>query len=331
MENKNVLIIYHKEDNDGLFSAAIIVNYFIHSYNIPRNNITTIGVDYDDLSNISDMQTNDWKDKYDYFIMTDISFNMNKKMVQLKNDFGNKFFWFDHHAPIIKESFRLKFNDIQGERDTNNSAILLAYKYFYDPLGEKTFNGKAPELFRILSAYDSWTYEREGYSQEYVMAVNKAVTYTYNLDLDKCIDVCYKVLYTDVITNLDIASFYTIGSGLINYDKSVYKNLINYYGDFSWKLIDDNGNERKLCVLFYQAPTGSYVFESAKDKIDSGVIFKRLRNGNWVISLYNVRNEDEFHCGEYCKKKYKGGGHKGAAGCQVTEAKFKKMLKSKTI
>ena len=31
------------------------------------------------------------------------------------------------------------------------------------------------------------------------------------------------------------------------------------------------------------------------------------------------------------KKEYNGGGHVGAAGCQITEAKFKRMLKTKTI
>lgn len=330
MEDK-ILVIYHKEDNDGLFSAAIVINYFIHELKCNKQNIIPLGVDYDDLTNMSDCQIFDWKLQYKYLVMTDVCFNDTKKMVKLKQDFGSRFIWIDHHAPVIKESFKLKFDDVEGERNTEYSALLNAYKFCYDPINVNRIEGKIPELLRILSAYDSWSYEREGYTQEYVMAVNKAVTYTYNLDLDKCIDVCYKILYTDIIGIKDIGAFYTLGSGLINYDKSLYKNLVNYYGDFSWKLIDDNGNERKLCVLFYQAPTGSYVFESVKDKIDSGAIFKRLRNGNWVISLYNVRNEDEFHCGEYCKKKYKGGGHKGAAGCQVTEAKFKKMLKSKTI
>ena len=73
------------------------------------------------------------------------------------------------------------------------------------------------------------------------------------------------------------------------------------------------------------------MFESCKDYSDNGIIFKRNQDTTWTISLYNTNNEDEFHCGEYLKKKYKGGGHKGAAGCTISEKKFLKILKNKRI
>ena len=78
----------------------------------------------------------------------------------------------------------------------------------------------------------------------------------------------------------------------------------------------------------------SYSFntDAIKDGVvKNGIIFKRMSDGKWGISLYNTNLDDTFHCGEYLKKNYKGGGHVGAAGCQVTEAKFKRMLKTKTI
>ena len=49
------------------------------------------------------------------------------------------------------------------------------------------------------------------------------------------------------------------------------------------------------------------------------------------MSLYNTKDEDEFHCGKYCKEHYKGGGHKGAAGCQITQKQMLKILKTKEI
>ena len=103
-------------------------------------------------------------------------------MVELKKMFGSNFCWIDHHAPVIKESFKLKFDDVSGERNTFKSALLNAYKYYYDPFDIDYNEGKCPEILRILSAYDSWSYEREGYTLDYVMAVNKAVTYTFNED-----------------------------------------------------------------------------------------------------------------------------------------------------
>ena len=29
-QEKKLLLVYHKEDNDGVFSAALIVNYFLN-------------------------------------------------------------------------------------------------------------------------------------------------------------------------------------------------------------------------------------------------------------------------------------------------------------
>ena len=127
--------------------------------------------------------------------MTDISFNDVKYMKKLWKEFGSEFIWCDHHAPIIKSSFELKFDDVSGIRDTNRSAILCAYKYLYDPFDDDYNHKKVPELLRILSAWDSWTYDKEGYDFEFVRRVNKAVTYKYNLELSKI-----KELVSDLIT-----------------------------------------------------------------------------------------------------------------------------------
>ena len=324
------LIVYHKEDNDGLFSMAIVYNYFVHEIKCDKDKISLLGVDYNDLNSISDEDIKSWKESFDYIVMTDICFNNNKRMIELKNMFEDRFVWIDHHAPVINESYRLKFDDINGERNTLRSALLNTYKYYYDQFDISYNDKKVPEILRILSAYDSWSYEREGYTIDYVMAVNKAVTHTFKLNPQKVIDFVYKVIYTDTIDEKDILSFYVLGNSFIEYDKANYKSLIDYYGDFSF-VIDKGDIKEPICVLFYQAPTGSYVFESCKDRVNHGVVFKRLPTGNWVLSLYNTKNDIDFHCGEFCKTKYNGGGHKGAAGAQLTEAQFKKILKSKIL
>lgn len=328
MMNKH-LIIYHKEDNDGLFSMGIVYNYLVHTLNITPE---LFGASYNDLSKITDDEINVWKNTYNGIIMVDISFDA-KRMKELYKNFENNFIWIDHHAPIIKESYNLKFDLCQGVRQTDRSALLLTYKYFYDPLDEKYNNKEVSELLRILSAYDSWSYENEGYTLDYVMAINKAVTYTYGLDVNKCIDICYKILYENVVNTKDIKDFYNIGLTLIDYDKSLYKNLIQNNGDFDWvvEYPKNEFNNRSACVLFTQGPTNSTIFESCKNTVDNGIIFKRNPDTTWTISLYNTKNEDEFHCGEYLKKKYKGGGHKGAAGCTITEKQFTKILKEKRI
>ena len=330
LNESRYLIVYHKEDNDGLFSMAIVYNYFVHEIKCDKDKISLLGADYNDLNSISDEDIKSWKESFDYIVMTDICFNNNKRMIELKNMFEDRFVWIDHHAPVINESYRLKFDDINGERNTLRSALLNAYKYYYDQFDISYNDKKVPEILRILSAYDSWSYEREGYTIDYVMAVNKAITHTFKLNPQKVIDFVYKVIYTDTIDEKDILSFYVLGNSFIEYDKANYKSLIDYYGDFSF-VIDKGDIKEPICVLFYQAPTGTYVFESCKDRVNHGAVFKRLPTGNWVLSLYNTKNDIDFHCGEFCKTKYNGGGHKGAAGAQLTEAQFKKILKTKTL
>ena len=74
------------------------------------------------------------------------------------------------------------------------------------------------------------------------------------------------------------------------------------------------------------------VFVSVKDKFTNGIVFKNQKDGTWAVSLYNTNGDDNsFHCGEYMKKTYGGGGHEGAAGAQISESQFIKILKTKTL
>ena len=52
MRDKRFLIIYHKEDNDGLFSMAIIYNYLIHELHVDMKNIDLFGADFNDMKRI---------------------------------------------------------------------------------------------------------------------------------------------------------------------------------------------------------------------------------------------------------------------------------------
>ena len=52
------------------------------------------------------------------------------------------------------------------------------------------------------------------------------------------------------------------------------------------------------------------------------MIFKHNPSGEWTISLYNIYEDDWFHCGEYLKRIFGGGGHVGAAGATLSENEF---------
>ena len=71
MKNK-YLIIYHKEDNDGVFSGALAYNY-VKEY-LGKTDIVLFGTEYNELNKLwTSGEVYNWE--YDNIIMTDISFN----------------------------------------------------------------------------------------------------------------------------------------------------------------------------------------------------------------------------------------------------------------
>ena len=344
-EQKKYLIIYHKEDNDGVFSAAIFYDYIVNELKYKLEDLCFIGADYNELTKFAkENPVVQLHEDFENIIMTDISFNDVSYMKTLWKEFGSHFIWCDHHAPIIRESIANNFDDIPGIRDTSRSAILCAWKFLYDQFDEVYNAKKVPELLRILSAWDSWSYEREGYDFEYVRDVNKGVTITYNLELGKAnlIIGLLKMWFADETNSIKdinlIKTLYDYGHVINEYEDRTMENIIKNVGDCSWEICDyDKENSahsiiHKACAIFHQGATNSVMFKSLKGTdIRHGLVFKHSPNGNWVLSMYNINDDDSFHCGEFLKKKYKGGGHKGAAGCTLTQNQFIKILKNKTI
>lgn len=333
---KKYLIIYHQEDNDGVLSAAIFKNYLMKELNTPKENIFLFPATYNRLINVKENEEYlNWPQQYDHIIMTDISFNDPNMMVWLKKTFGHNFTWIDHHAPIIKESIIKNFDDVNGIRRTDHSAIYNTWTYLYDPFGEK----EIPEVVKMLSAWDSWTYEAEGIDAEYCRAYNMGFTIHSNLKVQWWID------NIDLITDHSadqvafIEDIYNSGKKYYERQDAEDKEMIRVNGDTSWTV---NGIPAIMVVTTGQ--TNSFMFRSLRventtdEDLRVAAVFKHCKDGNWTLSLYNIydwkgdrTNKFYFHCGEYLKNTYKGGGHEGAAGCTLTVDKFCKMLKSKTI
>lgn len=330
---KDYLVVYHKEDNDGVMSCALAVKFI----KMQNKTYDLLGVNYNDLAKLWDACTvQHWHENYENLIMTDISFGDPRIMKTLKENFGNRFSWVDHHAPIIKESFKHGFSDLNGVRDTAKSAILCMYQYLYDPFNECYNEKSCPELLVILSAWDSFSYEREGYELRYVQAVNMGVNFSYNLNVERMLDLLDYIMmerdgkYYDALSIEDslIHELWLSGATILEYNNSVYAQLMENNAEHDWTVGPDN---RPASVLFMQGASNSTMFATVKDKSKNGIVVKRTHDGHWGLSLYNTNTDDTFHCGEYLKKKYKGGGHVGAAGCLLTDRQFNKMLKTKHL
>lgn len=333
---KKILIISHKEDNDGIFSAAIIKNFLVNEKKISEDRFVLNLIDYNEAPKTF-KHVIETSDEYSEVYISDISFAPDS-MKMLYEIFGDKLTWFDHHKPIIEKSVEMHFDGIKGIRQSDKSALLNAYIYFY---GENNI----PKLFTYLSLWDSWTYGKK--DRDFIMSINEGVNLEYKLNFDSIYALVGniinsyngKIMSSDMnftlfnSTTLDsgiIADMKAKGENVIKYRNNHFEKILREFGDYSWKIKTENGY-RTACALFLQEHTNSIIFESVSDKVQNGIVFKRLPDSNWALSLYNTNDNDIFHCGTFCQKAYNGGGHKGAAGAVLTERQMFNLLSTKTL
>jgi oligoribonuclease NrnB/cAMP/cGMP phosphodiesterase (DHH superfamily) len=333
---KKFLIIYHQEDNDGVLSAAIFKYYLLYNLKIGPKDVELLPATYNTLKTIVEKKEYEkWKENYAHIIMTDISFNDSSIMLWLKKNYKENFTWVDHHAPIIKESIAKDFDDINGIRRTDHSAIYNAWLYLYDPFGEK----EIPEVIKMLSAWDSWTYEDEGIDPEYCRAYNKGFTITSQLKVGWWMNNMELIIHDSADNAAFISSIYESGKKECDRQDSADIEMIRVNGDPTWKV-----NDIPAIMVVTTGQTNSFMFRSlqvenpTEENIRVAAVFKHCKDGNWTLSLYNIYdykgkkdNPLYFHCGEYLHDKYNGGGHEGAAGCTIGIDKLYLMLKSKKI
>ena len=325
--NKNkYLIVYHLEDNDGVCSAAIIKYYLLN--NLHASHVDLFPATYAILDNVVKHNFMEFEG-YDSLIMTDVSFNGFENMEHVFEMFGKNFVWIDHHAPIIKESEIRKYDiKINGVRDSSRSAILNAYKYCFDEFDIKYNSGTAPLIFRYLSARDSWSTNRENLDFEKTRAVNAGFTSISKISVDWFFERIGRIIdpedyrYNDEV----IEEMYSVGKKIVDEADRRSEELVKNCGQGGYTV-----NGRSAILLFTSGPTNSLIFKTVKDKYQNAICVKSSNDGRVILSLYNTGFDDHsFHCGEYLKKTYGGGGHEGAAGCTISKEVFvEHFLKSK--
>lgn len=325
MSEEKYLILYHGADNDGVFSGALLYNHLLYDVQVEKEDITLVPIDYYAHEKYTKETIDNFANVYTSMFIVDFSLPL-PLMEYAYKKFGNNFVWIDHHKPIIQASQKSKLCECEGVREIDRSAILGVYKYLYDPFDViwNDSHNEIPKLLRILSAWDSFTYEQEGYALDYVRKINYGISHMFNLDIFQIAEMLEDFNEYEIIDEA-----HDTGEILVDNENKRMKTIIKCSGDFEWTVGEDN---RKAVALFIQGPSNSRMFESVIDKVQNAIVFKRNSNSNWTVSLYNPNEKDlSFHCGEYCREKYKGGGHIGAAGFELTEKQFIKILKEKHI
>ena len=196
------------------------------------------------------------------------------------------------------------------------------------PLDIEYLNGKAPKVLRVLSAWDSYTFEREGIDYEYARKVNMGFTKSYALNTDYWFNDIGNFINGDEEVNESyLEEAYEVGETEVEEYDNANEKIVSDYG-----MPDFDVDGRPAMLIFMSSGTSSLIFKSVMNKYKNGICAKTSPTGNILISLYNTdRTDHSFHCGEYLHKKYGGGGHEGAAGCTISISTFNKILNEKKL
>jgi len=293
--------IYHSADKDGHASGAIIANHF------GLDNITLIGWNYG-----QDIPWNDI-DGADEVYLVDLSFRPWKKMVELDRR-CKTLIWIDHHKSAITDymvwresgedstTFVAKFDDV-------HAGCELVWEYFY---GDET----TPDAIHLIGRYDVWDWENVAGSLEFQYGLRAYETRPENQELWGKLLAHSCPMVKEIISQ---------GETIIAYKKIQDRIHIHSAGfEMEW--------EGYKFIAINEMFNNSQLFDSMFDpEVHDAMLTFGYRKGKWFLGFYSPKKLLEakgIDLGALAKrigKKYggSGGGHPGAAGCQLPCLPFK--------
>ena len=296
MGNRKHLVIYHRVDYDGIFSGCVTEKH-LQSKNLDTE---ALGWNYnDELPYIPRL-----KEQYATITLVDISFPP-EIMLALKET--SRVTWIDHHITAIEDSKTYGYSDIPGLRMIGVAACELCWNYFKP-------GSDVPPLIQVLSAYDVWNKERFDW-EEITMPVQYGLKTRYGINYKKIwADFDYLMeRYEDVLDD-----GYAVYSFLIDTWKSWTKNC-------SFEVLVA-GKYKGICMISPMA--NSACFGSVLGKYEIQMVVNMRNNGqSFGISMYKESTDiiPEFSCGDYLKQ-FGGGGHSSAAGSDISQEVFERLI-----
>lgn len=323
------MIIFHHNDPDGFLGAAIIAK----NYNLdPRKNPQSfVAVNYPKEWPMDKVPKND------LVILVDVSFGANT-IGQLMSicDKSKNVLWIDHHNSSMEIIEDIK--NIQGLR------YFVSAFYSGSCLAYMLFNTNNRKIIRLDSDYEKESYDSGIYKIGYQVPGGQVTNGVDNLsklipdwcfyidDYDcwkeKDIKSCWFMLamqnlplgdYYDLVCMKDSKPF--VENALQN-GEVIYNYLMGKYerelpGSFECEI-------EGIKTICSNGPGNSWVFGSKYKEYDMACLFRYDGESHrWKYSLY--ASNESVKNGIDCSKvagKYKGGGHKGAAGLSSDQCLF---------
>lgn len=293
------IIIYHKADWDGLFSAAIASK--------ARRMAKLYGMNYgDECPEL---------DEYDKIYIVDFSLDVDT-MIKYKD----RIVWIDHHAPKIKEvAERMESKDglppIKGKYDITGkySAAYLCWQHM------TPYKNHVPQEVRFVSAYDVHNKEIENWSDtlafQMYLRTQQFSMYTAQLLLFGCPE----KYYDDIDSTLE--NQVKIGSMLLDAKREEENKAFKLN---AWDVTID-GYKGKALLTHDQS---SMICEQTLEKGDVDFCLLLNRHPRIADSFscsIRVGAGSDFNACEFAMK-HNGGGHVKAAGCVLSLDEFTKLF-----
>jgi oligoribonuclease NrnB/cAMP/cGMP phosphodiesterase (DHH superfamily) len=275
-----MIIVYHRKDNDGFCSAAIIRKKYPDA--------EFIGWNYGDECK----QFLDFIDEE--IIVVDISFPMN---IMYNIASRNKLTWIDHHASKIADyiAFEHSFdNNINVVLEVGRAACELTWEYIFP-------DKMMPASVEYLGMYDTW----RGYGSDEWN--HNTLPFEYGMR-----SICSSLeTFPKFILNYDedgaIDSIINNGRIVIGYQNVVDSKLCS-----ANSFIRSFKGYRALClnVPYIDSNTMQSVFNASEHDLMLSFVYT---GKHWSCSLRSVGDLDV----SAIAKSMGGGGHKNAAGFEV--------------
>jgi uncharacterized protein len=282
--NIEPIVFYHKDDFDGICSAAIFEDKFgghvelyglSHGGEFPWDRVSFVGFPEEELPK---------REVY----MVDFSLSL-KHMTRLSKIADLT--WIDHHATAIDS---MKDLELKGIRRTDRAACELTWEYLYP-------DKEIPKGVEYLGVYDSW---REHGSLRWEQDI---VPYQYGLKGVPNINDPKDWMWNVILHSREVGSICRDGRVILPYQKSLCEEIAR---SRSYEVEFDGHSAVALNTPMKNSMSLESVYNEAKH--DLMIVYSY--NGEamiWTVSIYTTKAE--IHCGEIAKR-FGGGGHNGAAG-----------------
>jgi len=346
--------IYHHNDNDGKFAAALMYQYF-KRYDKRYRKTLFYSIDYITEINLENIPMEDC------LIFVDYSFSNQHNADQLlkAHERNIPIVWIDHHKSSEHFLWNVLGRDVYGIQEQDNlvtyydttfSATRLCWNYCrsraivkseVEPWDKvKTYTeaeyiaNNIPNFIKYVDDYDLWKFSKGDNAHLFHYGVN---VQEYNLktlindilsERDVAMSDSYNI-FEDQIDSINKKSFKFIqdvlgvGGNILKYNDVRY-NLEREFGAFQFKIVDTFTTKNKLTWtgVAMNIHSNSESFGDLYNKYDIVCPFVMSKHGLWKYSLFSKMKDPNLDLSKYAeilgstKGGSGGGGHAKASGFQ---------------